>query len=165
MQVFELRDIIHNSTSPADAALIDWDPYATTSSFYGPGVLLCWLLVTVSYITKWVVDGLLLEGLPGSMSLTSDFIAMVAYPLVAAGDAVIRAALFSPAARPHLIATMVAVWSNMNATTITPEVATDMDTLRACVGLSAPLRVCEVFLVPACIILVVVLWDEPELGG
>ncbi|KAK4033262.1 hypothetical protein C8A01DRAFT_40298 [Parachaetomium inaequale] len=165
MQVFELRDIIRNSTSPADAALIDWDPYATTSSFYGPGALLCWLLVTVSYITKWVVAGSLLpEGLPGSMWLTSDFVAMVAYPLVAAGDAVIRAALLSPAARPHLMATMVAVRSNMNATTITPEVATDMDTLRACVGLSAPLRVCEVFLVPACIFLVVVLWDEPERG-
>ena len=165
MKVLELRDIIRNTTSPADAALIDWDPYGTTSSFYGPGAFLCWLLVTVSYITKWGVAGLLLPGgLPGSMWLTSDFVAMLAYPLIAAGDAIIRAAALSPTERPRLMATMVAVRSGMNATTITPEVATDMDTLRACVGLAAPLRVCEVFLLPGFMMLVFVLCDERVRG-
>jgi hypothetical protein len=165
MRVFELRDIIRNATAPADAALIDWDPYGSTSSFYGPGALLCWLLVTVSYVTKWAVAGSLLPwGMPGSLWLTSDFVAMLAYPLVAAGDAVIRAAQLPPVDRPHLMATMAAVRSGMNATTITPDVATDMDTLRACVGLAAPLRVCELFLFPGFMILFIVLCDERVRG-
>ncbi len=161
MKVLELRDIIRNTTSPTDAALIDWDPYGTTSSFYGPGAFLCWLLVAISYVTKWGVAGLALPGgLPGNMWLTSDFVAMLAYPLIAAGDAIIRAAALSPSERPRIMATLVAVRSGMNATTITPEVATDMDTLRSCVGLAAPLRVCEVFLLPGFMILVFLLCDE-----
>ena len=168
MRVLELRDIIQNAAiaaAPADAALIDWDPYGATSSFYGPGAVLCWLLVTVSYVTKWAVAGSLLPwSTPGSLWLTSDFVVMLAYPFIAAGDAVIRAARLLPAERPHLMATMVAVRSGVNATTITPDVATDMDTLRACVGLAAPLRICEVFLLPAFMVLIFVLCDERERG-
>ncbi len=165
MKVLELRDIIRNTTSPDDAVLVDWDPYGTTSSFYGPGAVLCWLLITVSYLTKWGVAGLLLPGgLPGNMWLTSDFVAMLAYPFIAAGDAIIRAAALSPTERPRLMATMIAVRSGMNATTITPDVATDMDTLRSCVGLAAPLRVCEVFLLPGSMILLFLLCDEQVRG-
>ncbi len=156
MHILELRDLIRNSTAPADIPLTDWDPYGTASSFYGPGAFLCWLLVTVSYLAKWAAT----RRLPASLFLASDYVAMLAYPLIAAGDAVLRAAALSPAERPRLMTTLVAVRGAMNATTITPEVATDMDTLRACVGLSAPLRVCEVFLWPGLHILLSVLLED-----
>jgi hypothetical protein len=156
MYVLELRDLIRNSTAPADIPLTDWDPYGTTSSFYGPGAFLCWLLVSISYLAKWAAT----RPLPASLFLASDYVAMLAYPLIAAGDVVLRAAALSPAQRPRLMATLLAVRGAMNATMLTPEVATDMDTLRACVGLSAPLRVCEVFLWPGLHILLSVLLED-----
>jgi hypothetical protein len=90
---------------------------------------------------------------------------MVAYPLVVAGHTVIRTASLLPTERPHLFATMNALRSMTNATTLKPDVATDMDTLRACVALAAPLRVCEFFLLPGLLTLVLVAFVEGREQG
>jgi hypothetical protein len=53
MKVLELRDIIRNATSPQDDLdQQDWDPYSSSTSFYGPGAFLCWLFVACSYALK-----------------------------------------------------------------------------------------------------------------
>ncbi|KAG7285842.1 hypothetical protein NEMBOFW57_008136 [Staphylotrichum longicolle] len=77
---------------------------------------------------------------------------MVAYPLVAAIDAIIRAVALSPAARPRLMAIIAAARDlRPHDDLVSPNVvaAAEMDVLQACVGLAAPLRVCELFLPPA----------------
>ena len=158
MLVTELRDIIRNSPShPGDESL-DWDPYSETSSFYGPGAFLCWMLVTLSYLVKWST-----ARTPGtSFPLTSDFVAMLAYPAIAAVHMLLLATAFPPAERHQLMGTMVAVRSSMNATTLTADVVKDMDTLRRCVTLAVPLRVCELSFYPGLIILVCELFLRPD---
>ncbi len=142
VSVFDLRDAIRNSTPSADMANIDWDPYGSTSSFYGPGAVLCWVLVTLSYLIKRAET----QSWPRRWLLTNDFVGMIAYPLIAAGDTLVRATALPPAERPRLVATMTT--ARLNATIGPADVAADMDTLRACVGLAASLRVCELCLLP-----------------
>ncbi len=161
LSVPQLRDRILNATSPADAALIDWEPFSATSSFYGPGAVICWLLVTISYLTKWLVPMMRLGQAPGKLPITTDFVAMVAYPLVSAGDVLVRAAALVPADRPYLLTTVTVPRAALVWAITESDLPVDMGTLRACVGLAAPLRVCELFASHAFFILLGV-WTTRE---
>lgn len=53
-------------------------------------IVLCWLLVSASYILKWAT----VPTEPSYFPLTSDFFAMLAYPAIAAGHFIVLAATF-----------------------------------------------------------------------
>ncbi|KAK3380834.1 hypothetical protein B0H63DRAFT_474440 [Podospora didyma] len=175
----ELSDLIQNSTFPSPNNDTtpqdqDWDPYTLTSSFYGPGAFLCWYLVSISYTIKWATAWRASNTRPAHFPLTSDFIAMLAYPTIAAGDTIIRATTQFPPSEKHLLMstmTLFRVFSNASefATTrginITTDLAADMDTLQHVVSVAAPLRICEDFFWPSLMMAMLAVLNDGPYGG
>lgn len=73
----------------------DGDPFKLTSSFYGPGVVGCWYLVFASLILTWRTNRKTFGKLFGNrshMKVTSDFAGTCLFPVIAAGDVLLKIA-------------------------------------------------------------------------
>lgn len=82
---------------PAENVAADTDPSLDVSGFYGPGSIACWYLLVSSVIVTWLWKPRY------RFKVTNDFIAAVAYPLIANGHLLLQIIQFPPDKKKDLV--------------------------------------------------------------
>lgn len=89
-------------------------PYVFASSFYGPGVILAWYFIYISFLIKFVNDTD--NRRPGgNIRLSADLAALLLYPAIAGGHLLVRLAHFPVQERGKLIVLLADMASSPGA--------------------------------------------------